>query len=220
MTGKRKISSILILVLFVGIIIFSFIAMFSPAFYGPERRAQIEMLNTPGSRKIFTTYFYWYRSGGQDFSNSPHCMEYWNNDVIDKVNQMSGNYPADWPGPRTPEAMMVNITENGGWHDSLTHHPPATKPEYNETGDISGNLTFGLRENLTSWFDWMNPEWHEWEIRCMIRAGIDVLMPVYWWNGVHNYWALEGLQTLVTSWHDLAAKVTAEANYLDNGNRT
>ena len=188
-------------------------------FYTPERTAQISMLNTPGSRKIFTTYFYWYQSRGSDYANSPHCVEWWNSSALpSKVPSDPSKYPAGWPGPTNPLDMVKNVSGNY-WHDSLSYHPPAALPQYNSTGDvIESSLKNGIMENISSWFDWTNESWHQWELRCMMRAGIDVLMPVYWWNEVQtmNPWAIVGLQTLVKAWYNLAPELVAEGQATNN----
>ncbi len=184
-----------------------------PLFYSPERAAQVEMLNTPGSRTVFTTYFYWYKSGGTDLVNSPHCTENWTTSPSypPKVPLNASGYPEGWPGPTDPALMVQNDTGTWGWHDACSYHPPAELPEYNATGGvIESSLKNGTMEHMGTWFDWMNASWHEWELRGMMRAGIDVLIPVYWWNGIHNYWAYEGVQTLVSSWNDLAPKIATE----------
>ncbi len=184
----------------------------NPLFLSPERAAQAAMLNTPGSRTVFTTYFYWYRSGGADLGNSPHVAEPWGtNPYPVKVPNGTAGYPEGWPGPTDPALMVQNNTGTWGYHDSCSYHPPAELPQYNATGGvIESSLKNGTMEHMGTWFDWMNTSWHEWEMRGMMRAGIDVMIPVYWWNGIHNYWAYEGVQTLVSAWNDLATKLVAE----------
>ncbi|MEX2725988.1 MAG: hypothetical protein Q6353_001940 [Candidatus Sigynarchaeum springense] len=188
------------------------VGILNPFIFTPDRNAQIQMLNTPGSRTVFTTYFYWYRSAGSDYANSPHVAEPWpTNPYPEKVPNGTSHYPAGWPGPTNPALMVQNNTGTWGWHDSCSYHPPADLPAYNATGDvIESSLKNGTMEHMGTWFDWMNVSWHEWELRCMMRAGIDVLIPVYWWNGVQNYWAYEGIQTLVSAWNGLAPKLVAE----------
>jgi len=186
----------------------------NPFVFTPERDAQIKMLNTPGSRTAFTTYFYWYRSGGAnlDPAASPHCTEIWSTSPYPaKVPTNASGYPDGWPGPTDPALMVQNNTGTWGYHDACSYHPPAEPPAYNATGGvIESSLKNGTMEHMGTWFDWMNASWHEWELRCMMRAGIDVLIPVYWWNGVHNYWAYEGVQTLVSAWNGLAPKLVTE----------
>lgn len=204
-----------------GLVGYSFLAVTVPLLYPSSLKGQLALLEQPGQRTVFTTYFYWYRSGGADFYNSPHVMEYWEqDDEIQEVNGKAGDYPEGWPGPTDVEDMMVNRTAGGGWHDSISEHPPGDMPTINATGDVVGSIPLGIQENMTTWFDWMNQDWHQWEFRSMMKAGIDVAMPVYWWNGVHNYWAYEGLITMVDAWHNLTGKVTDEANLKDGGNRT
>ncbi|HME55557.1 MAG TPA: hypothetical protein VKM55_25350 [Candidatus Lokiarchaeia archaeon] len=181
-------------------------------FYSPDRAAQVSMLNTPDSRKIFTTFFYWYQSRGPDYANSPHVAESWStNPYPSKVPSDPSKYPAGWPGPTSPAEMVQNNTGTQGWHDSDTYHPPAQAPLYYGNGDVlPGSLKNGTMEHMGSWFDWMNMTWYEWEIRCMMRAGIDVLMPDYWWNGFDNAWAINGTRTLVQAWYDLAGNLRHE----------
>ena len=212
----RKLIGPMALIGVIGVMVaFSVAVIVNPMlYYTPERSAQVSMLNTPGSRKIFTTYFYWYQSRGADYPNSIHCAEWWNTTLSYPPNVPSdpSKYPQGWPGPTNPAAMMQNITATGGWHDYNSYHPPAQLPVYDSSGAVlPSSLKNGTMEHLGSWFDWKNESWHEWELRCMMRAGIDVLMPVYWWNGkMYGWWSIEGLRTLVQSWYHLAPKLVAE----------
>ena len=198
----------------IGVMIaFSVAGIVNPViYYTPDKVAQASMANTPGSRKIFTTYFYWYHSGGSTIGNG-NCAENWTADPYPaKVPTDPSKYPAGWPGPTNPADMVKNI--NGTlWHDAYSYHPPAEAPKYNPAGSVIGNsLKNGTINNITTWFNSTGIPWHEWELRCMMRAGIDVLMPVDWWNGlrVMNPWAIDGLQVLVQAWYDLGTKLVAE----------
>ena len=188
-------------------------------YYAPERVAQAAMLNSsPGARTIFTTYFYWYRSGGSNYAVSPHVWDWWNSSALPpKVPSDPSKYPSGWPGPTNPLDMVK--TYNGQYyHDSCTYHPPAEPPQYDATGAvIEGSLKNSTMENITTWFDWMNESWNQWEIRCIMRSGIDVLMPVYWWNEVPtmNPWAIDGLHALVQSWYHLGPKLVNESQALN-----
>nr|MDO8113202.1 hypothetical protein [Candidatus Sigynarchaeota archaeon] len=207
----------IVLFLALGIMMsFAIVGLINPAFYSPAKMARVNMLNTAGSRKIFTTYFYWYKSGGPDFNNSPHCAETWSTDPYPEKT-WNVTYPAGWPGPTDPALMVQNVSATTGWHDSDTYHPPADLPLYDAAGNvIASSLKNGTMEHLGTWFDWNNASWHQWELRCMMRAGIDVLMPVYWWNGLSainlgsNPWSIEGLRVLRDSWYDLAGKLVVE----------
>jgi hypothetical protein len=189
-----------------GLLVFTILAATVPAMYSPEQQYQARFLNN--NRLVFTTLFYWYQVGGGGF------MSYWDNATIESVNNM--NFPADWPGPRDGESMVVD----GHWHDIVSHHPPAEEPAYNTIGDVVGELKTGTGTNITSWVSWQNPGWHEWQLRGMVRAGIDAVLPVYWYNGIDHYWAYGGLETLVGTWHNLTQKVADEANARDGGLRT
>lgn len=185
----------------------------NPVFYSAERAAQVAMLNTEHARTVFTTYFYWYKSGGADLANSPHVAETWEtNPYPSKVPTDPAKYPAGWPGPTDPALMVQNDTGTLGYHDSCSYHPPAQVPLYNSTGGvIESSLKNGTMEHMGTWFDWMNESWHEWELRCMMRAGIDVLIPVYWYNRLPgSEWARDGIVTLVNAWNDLVPKVATE----------
>ncbi|MBN2153571.1 MAG: hypothetical protein JW839_19100 [Candidatus Lokiarchaeota archaeon] len=203
-----------------AIIAVAVVGIANPVFYSPERAAQVEMLNTPGSRTVFTTYFYWYRSGGPDLDPvaSPHCSEIWSTapSYPPKVPTNASDYPEGWPGPTDPALMVQNDTGTWGYHDSCSYHPPAELPEYNATGGvIEASLKNGTMEHMGTWFDWKNETWHEWELRGMMRAGIDVLIPVYWWNGIHNDWSIEGVEALVIARNALAPKLVAEGQASD-----
>ena len=171
----------------VGLIMFSGMTATNPSFYSSNQHYQSSFIDA--RHVVFTTYFYWYKS------NNESTYTYWNNQAIAIVNNMT--FPPDWPGPRDGNGMVVN----GCWHDCFTDHPPADPPVYNASGDVVGELKHG---NISSWMDWQNPAWHEWHLRTMMQAGIDVALPVYWWNGIDHYWAWGGLKALVDARHVLA----------------
>ncbi|MHA1847429.1 MAG: hypothetical protein ACTSXU_07280 [Promethearchaeota archaeon] len=172
----------------------------------PETRYQREFLNKDNSRTIFTTYFYWYKASS-DLTRTEHVVEGWNQDIINLVN--SYEFPKGWPGPTRGEDMVHNYSGTL-YHDYLSFHPPADLPATEPGGQLPSNVNKGVMENLSEWFDYQNQSWHEWELRSMMAAGIDVLMPVYWWNGVQNSWSIEGLETLVSAWHSLQNKLVSE----------
>ena len=66
--------------------------------------------------------------------------------------------------------------------DCLTHHPPEGPFSYREVS------------------------WHERELRDMIDAGIDFLLPVYWGDSTNTFWSIAGLDALVQAERDLIAK--------------
>ena len=193
----QQIISITLMCIFTGLIVVGGLDLTTPVFFSPNQQLRAHIYSQ--DRMIFTTYFYWYRAP----CNETYTLE-------DQWKVGNYTFPEEWPGPTTMEGGILK----NGWHDALTYHPPAQQPNYTIYGEVDGPLQSGIMENISAWFDWMNGSWHEWELRCMMRAGIDVLMPVYWWNGVHNYWAHEGLVTLVNSWHNLSDKVAHEADLL------
>jgi len=198
------------------LIAYSFSAMSNPLFFTPGQQYRAGYASD--KRVVTSIYFYWYQSGGANFSKGLSDMVFWPNATIDEVAR--NHYPAGWPGPTSPSAMVVNTSSSGGWHDSNTYHPPAQAPIYYANGDVNqSSLKNGTMAQLGSWFDYMNPLWHEWEMRGMMRAGIDVLMPDDWYNGIDNKWAHDGIVTLKSGWYDLAEKVTDEANAGDGGIR-
>ncbi len=193
--NTQKIISLTLMSIFCGLIIVGVLDLTTPAFYSANQQLRAYIYTQ--DRTIFTTYFYWYRAPQN---------ESWSSATQYKV----GNYtfPANWPGPKT---MDEGILKNG-YHDALSYHPPAQQPNYTIQGDINGELQTGIMENISAWFDYMNMSWHEWELRSMIRAGIDVLMPVDWWNGLQNPWAHDGLITLMYAWHNLSTQIAGEAD--------
>lgn len=192
------------LMFLLGMFIFAFVSVSSPLLYNPQKQLRIEAYEN--GRTIFTTYFYWYKSNPAQPQNSPHVIDIWNQDIIDKV--ANAQFPTCWEGPTDPEDMYdINY-----YHDALSHHPPAEQPEFDAEGNIVGELKTGVMSDISDWFSWTNKSWHQWELRCMMRAGIDVLMPVYWYNGIHNEWADEGLEYLVEAWHEFAQILVDEAD--------
>ncbi|MHA1338359.1 MAG: DUF5010 domain-containing protein [Promethearchaeota archaeon] len=170
----------------------------------------VEKLPYYNKRTIFTTYFYWYRNNQSNLLDSPHMAEKWTQtDIYDVGNK---SFPSNWPGPTDPNDMLVN-----GFHDALSYHMPADAPSYDIYGNVIGNLSTGILENITDWVSWNNTAFHEWEMRCMIKAGIDVLMPVYWWNGIQHEWSIEGLYKIIEARHQLIPKIVAEADAKEPG---
>jgi len=202
----KHIAGALPLLIMGAIVVGAVLAATTPFFFSPNQALRQQYYDS--NRVVFTTFFYWYRSNGSDYATSAHLIEQWDAATIDKVNHFT--YPAGWPGPTNASDMLV-----GGYHDAISHHPPADAPQYNTTGDVVGSLKTGIMSNITPWFDWLNASWYEWEFRNMMRAGIDVLMPVDWWNGQQNPWANEGLQAMVAEWHMLATKLQTEADTRD-----
>lgn len=189
-----------------GILGYAVLSAFVPAFYNPNQ--QLRARAYEGDRVVFTSYFYWYKATGT-IGPATHVVDVWTQDTLDMM--ATKTYPEGWPGPTNPLEMVVN--KSGVlYHDALTHHPPAQPPTYFPNGTVNeASLVNGTMENITAWYDWMNPAWHRWELRCMMRAGIDVLMPIYWYNGLAgSEWAIDGLETLVTAWYQLAQNLTDE----------
>ncbi|MDD5502867.1 MAG: hypothetical protein PHH26_05325, partial [Candidatus Thermoplasmatota archaeon] len=62
-------------------------------------------------------------------------------------------------------ASGFHVKEGG---DSLSHHP--------------FNGGYGN-------FSCVNPEWHRFEIENMMRAGIDVILPIYWGDIYSQIWS-------------------------------
>ncbi len=163
-------------------------------------------------RVVFTIYFYWYKSGAS-LDSSPHVVDKWPASRTTYIN--SRYFPGTWPGPRDASDMVRNVS-GSLFKDSNTYHVPADQPTYNTTGDVVGELATGVMENITTWFDWMNPAWHEWELRGMVSAGIDVVMPDYWNSGLPSgSSSQDALVTLVAARHALVEKVSHEADVRD-----
>nr|MDO8111250.1 hypothetical protein [Candidatus Sigynarchaeota archaeon] len=185
---------------------YSILSVTVPIFYNRYFQARAQAY--AGERVVFTSYFYWYKATGTT-GFAPHVVDVWSQANLDKIG--NATFPEGWPGPTDPMDWVINRSGTL-YHDALSEHPPAQAPSYYANGSvIPGSLVNGTMENITSWFDWMNPAWHEWEIRCMMRAGIDVLMPVYWYNGLPPWnWSIEGLEQLVSTWNAMPAKLVAE----------
>nr|MDO8117662.1 hypothetical protein [Candidatus Sigynarchaeota archaeon] len=207
--NNRKLGFMIPVVFLSSMVVFSVLSVTIPAFYN-EKTMQRHFAYS-GDRLVFTSYFYWYRSLNM-LAPSPH--------VIDQISQhraeeilafQESDFPPRWEGSTVPDDIVRNIS-GAYFIDALGHHPPASAPRYNAIGDLVTPLENGTMENMTTWLDWNNSSWHEWELRGMIRAGIDVLMPVFWGNGIHNEFSTEGLPPLVTARNDLAIKITQEAN--------
>nr|MDO8108993.1 hypothetical protein [Candidatus Sigynarchaeota archaeon] len=209
----------------IGLFCMSTVFALSPTFYSETEKFRAAVYET--DRTIFTTYFVWYNATGN--LDSAHQVIYDCNyqTVADIMNNLQ-NPPADWPGPTNAtidQLISFNATGNGhNYTEAISHHPPATPPTYNATGDVTSVLDRSLKKyttdnnsiivNLTSWFSYLNPVWHEWEMRCMMRAGIDVAMPNYWWTGPglpgYGYFTRDGLVVLNDTITALQTTVAAE----------
>nr|MDO8088146.1 hypothetical protein [Candidatus Sigynarchaeum springense] len=177
-------------------------------------------------RTIYTTYFYWYK--GTDTIQFSHQILYdLDSNAISTIMANLASPPAGWPGPTNAtinQIISFNATGDGhNYTEAISHHPLAAQPTYNERGDVISTLDTslpkfttdanGILTNMSSWIDWKNPDWHEWELRCMMRAGIDVAMPVYWWTGLPSNmsgWAREGLLVLNDTVTALQARLIDE----------
>nr|MDO8109481.1 hypothetical protein [Candidatus Sigynarchaeota archaeon] len=182
-TGKSRVIRQLIpfapVIAFIALFAGYAIVISTPAFNTPDQAFQAAAREQ--QRVVFTTYFFWYKSGGTNLSASPHVVDIWPPERSAYINNQW--FPSNWPGQRDANAMLRNIS-GVLYKDALTYHPPASQPTYDVSGNVIGELARGIMENITTWFDPLNPAWHEWELRCMIRAGIDVAMPDYWNNGL------------------------------------
>ena len=69
-------------------------------------------------------------------------------------------------------------TANG--HDLLTDHPPT----------LEG-------------FTYKSVDWHKQELRDMMDAGINVVLPVYWGDTGSQSWSVPGVRKLVQAWREL-----------------
>jgi hypothetical protein len=177
----------------IGMFLYSCFSSGIPLFYTENQKLRAEMYNEP--RVVFTTYFYWYHGGDGTV---------WSQETIDLVETYQ--YPSCWTAPRA-EDQLIN-----GKHDYYSYHPPADAPQIDEYGNVVGDIKTGIMENITDWHAFDNQTWHEWELRNMIRAGIDCLLPVYWWNGVYHEWARDGLPYLVDAWTNLSEDLVTEAD--------
>lgn len=197
------------LAIVVGLIVFGVLASSTTVFMSADRKFQVNFLQEPNSRTIFTTFFYWYKADGSKLNETQHIEENWTQATIDQVNQ--DTYPAGWPGLENASQMVV--PDNGNLiHDELSLHPPAQQPAYYPNGTVvPSSLKDGVLTNITSWFSYTDPAWYEWEMRGIMQAGVDVLMPDYWWNGINNAWAIQGLPHLNYSWYDLAQAMVNES---------
>ncbi len=205
----RWVPAIIIGALFAGYAI----VVSSPAFFSPDQQYQVKAREL--DKVTFTTYFDWYQSSGNLTGYNPHVIENWTNFQarIDYLN--SHYYPSNWPGPRDVASTLRNVAGNL-YRDGMTFHPPATQPTYTASGDLIAEPGHGVMENITTWLDPFNQPWHEWELRCMIRAGIDVAMPDYWNNGLPSgNWSQQTLAALVLARQALVTKVSLEADVRD-----
>jgi hypothetical protein len=208
---------------FITIFAFSLVISFTPLL--DSETIQYQKAYYESDKTIFATYFYWYKANG-NISNAQQIMREVGPNEIADINKSLQKLPSGWPGPTTVEGIVsFNATGNGkNYKNSITRAPLGFAPSYDSKGEVIGELPRsapinnddknGMLYNLSSFIDWNNPAWHEWEIRCMMRAGIDVLMPVYWWEGPvytdDTHWSRQGLFTLNDSITALRAKVDLE----------
>ena len=217
--GMGKIFSLFFILLF-G---FSWLVTLTPYFDNEVIRYQKAYYES--DKTIFTTYFYWYLSKGS-ISEAQQIMAEMDENEMNEIRKNLQKIPEGWPGPTTVEEIVsLNATGDGkNYKNSITRAPLGFAPTYDSKGEVVGELprVAPIFENdrnqklynLSTFVDWNNPAWHEWEIRCMMRAGIDVLMPVYWWEGPEysddNHWSRQGLFTLNNSITTLRTKVATE----------
>ncbi len=221
---KEKISKkgFLPVVILIALFCTSAIIAFTPRLGNETDEYRAAWYNS--DRAIMATYFYWYSSSGVLTSNQQMVYEC-SPEIVATIEDHISDPPEDWPGPtEIDEIISFNATGDGkNYTDAISHHPLASTPTYNEKGEVTSSLEGelpiydndqnGLIPNITSWLSYTNPDWHEWEMRGMMRAGIDVAMPVYWWTGPEynqNYWAHEGLVTLNDTLTSLQEKVESE----------
>lgn len=70
-----------------------------------------------------------------------------------------------------------------GGKDALTHHPPDIR-------DVS----------------YASVAWHKGQLRDMMEAGIDFVLPVFWDDRTNRFWSVKGLRKLVEAEKDLVAQ--------------
>ena len=92
-------------------------AISCPVFYNHDQAFQAAAREQP--RVVFSTYFYWYRSGAS-LTNNSHVVETWN---PSRSSQLQ--FPYNWPGSRNVDTMLRNVS-GVLYKDSLTYHPPAS----------------------------------------------------------------------------------------------
>ena len=219
---KRTILGYIPAILLAGLFTASLVIAIVPNMGSRDDRFRQAMYKT--DRTIFTTYFYWYRSTG-NLENAQQVIYECNPEVVSTITENIQDPPADWPGPtNVSEIISFNATGDGkNYTEAISHHPLGFAPTYNSSGHVISALDQSLPKystdqngiivNMSSWFDWMNKSWHEWEMRSMMRAGIDVAMPVYWWTGPDSNfgaWAREGLIVLNETITELQAQVAIE----------
>ncbi len=221
--GRQIIGFVPVLVL-LGIFAMSAVIALVPAFGSEKDKFRAAVYDS--DRTFFTTYFYWYR-GSDSLRSSQQTVLECNSGTISTIIGNLAQPPAGWPGPTNAtidQAISFNATGDGkNYIEQISHHPLGAPPTYDAAGNVVSTLdrslpkyttdANGIITNMSSWLDWKNPAWHEWELRCMMRAGIDVAMPVYWWTGLpHNGsgWAREGLIVLNDTVTALQGKVVGE----------
>ncbi|MFX0100092.1 MAG: hypothetical protein ACFFCS_10970 [Candidatus Hodarchaeota archaeon] len=211
---KKRLSILVPGLFLIGMVGFSIIITTFPPLYN-ERQMQRHLAYLD-ERIVFTSYFYWYKSNNI-LGPSPHMIDLIPTERAQELYALTpADFPPDWEGPTDPNLIVTN--DSGTYYVSaLSHNPPADTPSYNSTGDVIEPVPSGVMENITTWIDWMNPDWHEWELRCMMRAGIDVLIPVFWGNGLDDGFSTQGLPPLVSARNDLVIKATNEMSLKDPG---
>jgi hypothetical protein len=213
---------VVLLTVMVGV---SAILAFVPAFKSEVRKWNNAMYE--GDRVIFTTYFYWYQ-GSNSLSISHQIYGDANSQAVkDTIEQNIQELPKGWPGPtELNDIVSINATGDGNdFFNQVSHVPLAVAPTYNNKGEVNNSVDEettnpirddddnGIMYNITDFVSWNNELWHEWEFRNMMRAGIDVAMPVYWWTGPvfnQNQWAIDGLITMNDTLTNLTTKVATE----------
>lgn len=205
---KRQIAGWIAVAGAIAVCSLGFLGTLTDVLDSPTTKARATFLNQDGARTVFTTYFYWFKSG-PTYAQTHQIARIYDDATMADINA-NFTFPDDWPGPKTADDLIVTI--NGTrYHDYLTFHPPGAEPSYHPNGTVNeASLNTDRMFDMSDWFFWNNTAWHEWELRGMIRAGIDVLMPVYWWNGVQNQWSIDGLEALNASWQSLAGKLVDE----------
>ena len=97
-------------------------------------------------------------------------------DTFHSGQRIVGTYYFYWYDANT----SLHVSRLG--KDCLTYHPPDGPFSYH---DVS---------------------WHERELKDMIYAGIDLLLPVYWGDSTNTFWSVNGLDALVKAERTLIAE--------------
>ncbi len=207
-----------------GLVVISALVAFTPLM--DTEIDQYQRAYYASDRTIFTTYFYWYQSQGELAPGTQLIRELGEGGIAD-IEENIAELPRGWPGPTSIEDFVsFNATGDGrNFMNQVTRVPLPIAPAYNDKGEVITELPTEVETyandqndilfNISDFVDYTNPAWHEWEFRCMMRAGIDVAMPVYWWlgpeYGSETDWSREGLLAMNDSLTELREKIEVES---------